>query len=117
MRKINITEEAFSKIRDLMMEGDEMNVALGNDGKTFDSVVSTMAETFGFNVDESNGYEAVMSDEYMTVKVVYDTSYNEVYVKEINVNFYNSNPSALTHVRKTFDALMEFVSNSDNVGL
>lgn len=116
MRKVNITEEAFSKLKGLMLEGDEMNIALGN-GKSFDSVVSTMAESFGFNVDESNGYEAVMSDEYMTVKVVYDTSYNEVYMKEINVNFYNSNPSALTHVRRTFDALMEFVSNSDNVGL
>lgn len=117
MKKFSMDEATFNKFKKLIAEGDEMDMALADGGKSFQDVVSAVADECGLQVDGSSDTEASLSDEYMTVELVYDDRYNEVCVKKIGVEFYNSDPSALQNVHTKFNALMKFVMDTRNTTL
>ena len=58
-----------------------------------------------------------LSDEYVSVHLAYNKDYNEAFIKDINISFYNSNPSALMRATRTFNSLMDYVKNIDNMSL
>ena len=118
MKKFSMDEATFDKFKKLIAEGDEMDMALDDsDGKSFRDVVSAISEECGLQVNNCGYSEAELGDEYMTVGLVYDDRYNEVCIKSIGVEFYNSNPSALQSVHSKFNSLMKFVMDTRNTSL
>ena len=113
-----MNEETFDRLRKLISEGDEMDAALGySNGKSFEAIANAIADECGLQVDDVSDTEASLSDEYVNVHLVYDENYNEAFIKDINVSFYNSNPSALMRATRTFNSLMEYAKNMDNMSL
>ena len=113
-----MNEETFDRLRKLISEGDEMDAALGySNGKSFEAIANAIAYECGLQVDDVSDTEASLSDDYVNVHLVYDENYNEAFIKDINVSFYNSDPSALMRATRTFNSLMEYAKNMDNMSL
>ena len=111
-----MNEETFDRLRKLISEGDEMDAALGY-GKSFEAIANAIADECNLEVDDVTDTEALLSDEYVSVHLAYNKDYNEAFVKDINISFYNSNPSALMRATRTFNSLMDYVKNIDNMSL
>ena len=117
-KKLSMNEETFDRLRKLISEGDEMDVALGDsNGRSFETIANAIADECNLEVDDISDTEASLSDEYVNVHLVYDENYNEAFIKDINISFYNSNPSALMRASRTFNSLMEYAKNIDNMSL
>ena len=113
-----MNEETFDRLRKLISEGDEMDVALGDsNGRSFETIANAIADECGLQVDDVSDTEASLSDEYVNVHLAYNKDYNEAFIKDINVSFYNSDPSALMRATRTFNSLMEYAKNMDNMSL
>ena len=83
-----MNEETFDRLRKLISEGDEMDVALGDsNGRSFETIANAIADECGLQVDDVSDTEASLSDEYVNVHLVYDENYNEAFIKDINVSF------------------------------
>lgn len=105
-----MNEETFDRLRKLISEGDEMDVALGDsNGRSFETIANAIADECNLEVDDVTDTEALLSDEYVSVHLAYNKDYNEAFVKDINISFYNSDPSALMRATRTFNSLMEYV--------
>lgn len=117
-KKLSMNEETFDRLRKLISEGDEMDVALGDsNGRSFETIANAIADECNLEVDDISDTEASLSDEYVNVHLVYDENYNEAFIKDINISLYNSNPSALMRASRTFNSLMEYAKNMDNMSL
>lgn len=104
-----MNEETFDRLRKLISEGDEMDVALGDsNGKSFETIANAIADECNLEVDDVTDTEALLSDEYVSVHLAYNKDYNEAFIKDINISFYNSDPSALMRATRTFNSLMEY---------
>ena len=113
-----MNEETFDRLRKLISEGDEMDVALGySNGKSFETIANAIADECNLEVDDVTDTEALLSDEFVWVHLDYNKDYNDAFIKDINISFYNSNPSALMRATRTFNSLMDYVKNIDNMSL